>query len=128
MPNFKKILIVAFSLAAILRAGAAEFYVATNGGDSLPGSPSAPWRTIQHAANSVSPGDTVFVRGGIYRERVTFNTAGTADNPVTFQNFPDENPVVDGTGLPIPKMDYATGLFEFTNSSYLVVQGFELRK
>ncbi len=127
MQIFKKTFIVAFLSSAVLCANAAEFYVATNGDDSLPGSPAQPWRTIQHAANSVSPGDTVFVHGGIYSERVTFGTSGTTGNPVTFQNYPGENPVVDGTGLPIPRLDYATGLFEFTNASYLVVQGFELR-
>ncbi|MGA2746584.1 MAG: DUF1565 domain-containing protein, partial [Candidatus Sulfotelmatobacter sp.] len=43
-----------------------SFYVSTTGNDSNPGSQSAPWRTIQHAAETVRPGSTVNVRGGVY--------------------------------------------------------------
>src|SRR5256886_1470634 len=35
------------------------FYVSTTGSDSNPGTVISPWRTIQHASNSVQAGDTV---------------------------------------------------------------------
>lgn len=41
----------------------AIYYVATYGNDSNPGTAAQPWRTIQHAANVMVAGDTVFVRG-----------------------------------------------------------------
>lgn len=113
----------------VLQASAATYFVATNGVDTNSGTTTnAPWLTIQYAADSVMPGDMVFVRGGVYKERVTFNVSGSAAGGfVAFQNYPGETPVVDGTGLPIPKLVYATGLFEFTNVSYLSIQGFEIR-
>ncbi len=126
--GFKRFLSSAVLLFA-LKASAATYFVATNGADTNSGtSTNAPWLTIQHAANTLMPGDTVFVRGGIYRERVTFNLSGSAAGGfVAYQNYPGETPIVDGTGLAIPKLDYATGLFEFTNASYVRIQGFEIR-
>jgi len=108
---------------------ATTYYVATNGLDANAGTATnAAWRTIQHAATTLAPGDTVLVRGGVYNEVVTVGVSGTATNRVvTLQNFPGETPVVDGSGLPVPQLAYAAGLFEFTNASYVTVQGFEIR-
>ena len=47
-----------------------SFYVSTGGNDSNSGSLARPFRTIQRAANVAGSGDTVFVRGGTYRETV----------------------------------------------------------
>jgi len=117
------------ALCLTLNAVATTYYVATNGVDGNPGTATnAPWRTIQHAAKTLAPGDLVLVRGGIYNEVVTFGVSGSAPNAaITFQNFPGETPVVDGTGLPVAQLAYAAGLFEFTNASYVTVQGFEIR-
>ena len=108
---------------------AGTYFVATNGVDVNSGtSTNAPWRTMQKAANTLAPGDTVFVRGGVYNQAVTFNVSGSAAGGyITFQNYPAEIPVVDGTGLTVPSAAYAAGLFEFTTASYLIIQGFEIR-
>lgn len=123
-------LIFRAALWCALNVSATTYYLATNGLDTNPGtSTNAPWRTIQHAANVLAPGDTVLVRGGVYNETVTFQVSGKAtNNVITFENFPGEAPVVDGTGLPMAApVYYATGLLEFTNASYVIVQGFEIR-
>src|SRR5437764_297083 len=76
------------------------FYVSTTGSDSNPGTLSSPWRTIQHAANSVQAGDTVYVRGGVYNESVNISVSGSATaGPIAFQTFPGEQAIVDVTGL-----------------------------
>ncbi len=46
------------------RIVAARYYVSPSGFDSNPGTIESPWRTIQHAADSVNPGDIVQVRAG----------------------------------------------------------------
>ena len=103
------------------------FYVSTTGSDSNPGTISSPWRTIQHAANSVQAGDTVFVRGGVYNESVNISVSGSATaGPITFQSFPSEQAVIDGTGL-IPSTSGTQGLINITNQSYISIQGFEIR-
>jgi hypothetical protein len=51
--------------------------------DALPGgngSATAPFRSIQEAANHAGPGTQVLVADGMYREAVTFPASGTAGN------------------------------------------------
>ena len=55
-----------------------SFYVSTTGNDSNPGTQTAPWRTIQHAADTARAGSTVNVRGGVYEELVSINASGNA--------------------------------------------------
>ncbi|MBI3949530.1 MAG: right-handed parallel beta-helix repeat-containing protein [Acidobacteria bacterium] len=43
------------------------YYVAPTGHDSNPGTETQPWRTIQKAARTLTSGETVYVRAGIYR-------------------------------------------------------------
>jgi hypothetical protein len=102
------------------------FYVSTSGNDTGPGTLTSPWRTIQHAANMVRPGDTVNVRGGTYNEHVNIGASGSASaGLITFQSYPGETPIVDGTGLSIPGGQY--GLFNVSGQSYLLIRGFEIR-
>ena len=47
-----------FLALSSLQCFAANYYVATNGNDTNPGTgTNAPWRTVQKAANTLSPGD-----------------------------------------------------------------------
>ena len=43
-----------------------DYYVSTSGDDAGPGDFNNPWKTIQHAFETVESGDTVHVRGGKY--------------------------------------------------------------
>lgn len=113
-------------LCAALPLRAATYYVATTGSDSAPGTESQPWRTVQKAANTLAPGDTALVRGGVYSEAVTVNVSGAPGQPVTLAAYPGETPVLDGTGLAIPQNADA-GLFLIVNRSHIVIRGFDLR-
>src|SRR5580698_9185071 len=44
--------------------------------DENPGTEEKPFNTVQHAADSAKPGDTVFVMAGKYDERVKVKTGG----------------------------------------------------
>ena len=106
--------------------GGATFYVATTGDDGNAGTKEKPWKTIQHAADEAKAGDTVLVRGGVYNEHVEIASAGSAKaGYITFENYPGEAPVVDGTGLDIPNDQF--GLFTLRDANYVIVSGFELR-
>ena len=61
-----------------------QFYVSATGLDSNPGSQSAPWATIQHAAVVVAPGDTVHVAPGTYIAAVKTTTSGTSSARIRF--------------------------------------------
>jgi hypothetical protein len=102
-----------------------SFYVSTTGNDSNPGSQSAPWRTIQHAAETVRPGSTVNVRGGVYEELVSINVSGNAtDGYITFQSSPGETPILDAEHF-TPSGRQA--VLTIHNQSYVRIEGFEIR-
>ena len=62
----------------------------------IPAPKAAPWRTIQHAADTVRAGSTVNVRGGIYGELVSIKASGNAtDGYITFRSYPGESAVLD---------------------------------
>jgi len=91
----------------ITEARAATYYVATDGNDSWPGTINQPWKTINHAAQILTPGDTVLVRGGTYnvgsspswdKPAVNPQNSGTEANPITFKSYPGETVILTGTG------------------------------
>jgi hypothetical protein len=107
-------------------AAGTTYYVATTGSDSNRGTQDAPFRTIQHAATVAVAGDTVLVAAGVYNELVAPPHSGTATQGyITISAVPGADAVIDGTGLSVP--DGQWGLMTLKNSSYVVVQGFELR-
>jgi parallel beta-helix repeat protein len=61
----------------------AGYFVAPTGSDGAAGTSDAPWRTLQHAADSVAAGDFVTVRAGTYTG-FNLETDGTAVAPITF--------------------------------------------
>ncbi len=104
----------------------AFYYVSTSGSDTNPGTEASPWLTIQHAANTVPAGSTVYVMGGLYNEVITINVSGSAAAGfTTFENYPGEAVTIDGTGLSIPGGQY--GLITIQNQSFITIQGFQIQ-
>src|SRR5437588_161844 len=137
VPNPATVTVTAVSQADATKSASAQvtitpatgmaFYVSTTGSDSNPGTLSSPWRTIQHAANSVQAGDTVYVRGGVYNESANISVSGSLiAGSIRFQSYPGETAIVDGTGL-VPPTSSPQGLINITNQSYISIQGFEIR-
>jgi hypothetical protein len=118
-----------YTQASISAATGKSYYVATTGNDTAAGTFDAPWRTISRAAaaaSGVMAGDTVYVRGGIYNESVTVAVSGSAlPGPITFQNYPNEIAILDGTGLAVPTSP--RGMFHLNGRSYVTISGFEIR-
>ncbi|HEX8171408.1 MAG TPA: right-handed parallel beta-helix repeat-containing protein [Thermoanaerobaculia bacterium] len=86
-------LLVSLSAHATLR------YVATTGNDTTgDGSINNPYQSITKAALAVQPGDTVYVRGGVYFQQANIWTDGTASARVTYQPYPNEHVIIDATG------------------------------
>ncbi len=83
---------------------AAEFYVATDGSDSNPGTETLPFGSIARGQQAASAGDTVWIRGGEYdyvaglgasQYAVLFNKSGTSGSPINYFAYPGEQPVFD---------------------------------
>ena len=79
-----------------------SYYVAPapTGNDSNDGSFASPFQTIHQAAATVVAGDTVYVRAGTYAADIGVNTSGSSENYITFRNYDNEIPVIEGGGNP----------------------------
>ena len=89
----------------------ADFYVATNGNDSWPGTLAQPFKTVDHARIAVEGLKThvsgrtirVLIRGGTYYLPSTWaftsEDSGTTTTPILYANYPGETPVISGGRL-----------------------------
>ena len=103
------------------RLGASEYFASPSGSPSGVGSRNDPW-DLQTALNqfAVKPGDTVWLRGGVYSGTFTSSLAGAAGQPVVVRNYPGEWAVIDREG---------PGLFPTTfqiDGSWVWYWGFEI--
>ena len=98
------------------------YYVSSGlGNDNNAGtSASAPFATLQVAADHTHPGDTVLVMNGTYTANpggdvLSITTSGTASAPITFMAAPGQTPVIDSS-------ECWQGIL--ISASYIVVDGF----
>lgn len=95
-----KLTLLLLLCAMPLPAVGAEYFVAGNGRDSATGtSVTEPFRTIGRAAQLLQPGDTCWIREGVYRETVRLTESGQADKPITFARYRDERVILDGADV-----------------------------
>jgi hypothetical protein len=80
------------------------YYVAPSGTPQSDGSVGAPWdiATGVNQPPGVSPGDTVWLRGGTYAGAFVVKLDGTAEAPITVRSYPGEWAVLDGAGSTDP--------------------------
>ena len=101
----------------LLDGGGHSFYVAPGGSDAADGSALHPWATIQQAADSVAPDDTVHVAPGTYDGAITTEASGTSTDRITFISDVPWGAKVRTTGSDI----------SWTNEGdYVDIQGFDI--
>ena len=100
------------------------YWVAIDGDDAGPGTRDEPWATLQHAADSVGPGATVYVREGVYEQRVELRSSGTPGRPITFAVAPGERVVLDGSSLEVPPGQNA--MIAIDSQRFVTIRGFEI--
>ncbi len=76
--------IIAALLLSASVAGAAQYWVATNGNNSNPGTQALPWLTIAHAASVAQTNDVVRVTSGNYYENVTPAHSGSQGTNIIY--------------------------------------------
>jgi parallel beta-helix repeat protein len=69
--------------------------------DTNSGTEARPWKTISRAAQAkeLKPGDTVYIKTGLYREAVNITVCGLPGQPITFAAAPGAYVVVKGSEL-----------------------------
>lgn len=106
-------IIFLFSFLWITAVNARTYYVAVDGNNQNPGTKSQPFAGIMRAQEAVSPGDTVFVRGGKYvidenqivrSQRIwayvhDLNKSGEQGKRIHYFAFQGEKPVFDFSNI-----------------------------
>ncbi len=114
-------------------AHAATYYVDqghASASNTNPGTESAPWKTIQHAANVLQAGDIVYVKQGTYKELTMSGpetdinalkpqNSGTAGNYITYQAYPGHAVIID-------QNNEGLGFF-ISARHYIKIKGFIIR-
>jgi parallel beta-helix repeat protein len=114
-----RILIVALAAAlAPAISPAAQYFVSPTGSDTAAGTSAAPWKTLQHAADVVGPGDRVTARAGNYAG-FYLDTSGTAAAPIEFDA--DANVLINQPN-PI-RTQHGINL---ENASHVIIDGFSV--
>jgi len=142
------ILLVIFFFAIFTKSvqAASIYYVSTTGSDSNLGTQIQPFKTIQHAADTVSAGDTVYIGPGIYHELINLTHSGSATGGyITFSAIPgsqcqhnsttgrtDCSVILDGTQVAVGNNSCGSGtmcggLFNIYGQGYIKINGIKIR-
>jgi len=106
-------------------APATEHWVATDGDDRGAGTRDSPWATLQHAADEATAGSTIYVRGGVYAQRLSVTATGAAGRPIVFRNEPGERPILDGSSIEVTQE--FSPMISLDGQRYVEIRGFEIR-
>jgi autotransporter-associated beta strand protein len=102
-----RLILVFVATAFVLTSRAANWYVATNGSDSAAGTLAAPLQTISKGFSKAGAGDTIYVRGGTYRQTVSLvGKSGSAGNPITLTSYTNETAIL--SGLDVQSLTWTT--------------------
>lgn len=102
------------SFSSNVSAGSTYYVGQINGSDSGPGTQTNPWRTINHAAQTMKAGDTTYVMSGTYTENVSFRNSGTASAPITLRALPGSTPIIANS---------TSNAITVSSKSYIVIDG-----
>ncbi len=80
----------------VLSDGLKRFVDAVRGDDANAGSDRKPWKSLTHSIRQLKPGDTLYLRGGVYYEKVSLSQSGTSNAPITIASYPGELAIIDG--------------------------------
>ncbi|MBK8852421.1 MAG: hypothetical protein IPN73_20010 [Saprospiraceae bacterium] len=93
-----------------------QLFVATNGSNTNSGSFTQPLASIQHALDIMAIGDTVWVRSGMYNEKLVWKTGGSPLKTSLLSAYQNEQVVIDGTN------QTALAMLYIDTKSYIKIQ------
>lgn len=83
--------------------------------DTNPGTETRPFKTVNKATPLLRPGDTLYIKAGIYRETILLTKSGTPTSPITIAAYPGhEGKVIINAAEPVMRWHKCTGPDEFT--------------
>lgn len=106
--------------------GGKEYFVSTTGNDKKSGSKSEPFKTFDKALSVLKPGDTLYIMGGTYYQKLIIKNSGTEAKPITITNYNNERVVISGAKLKPTYIDDNSGLISINNKDYVHINGLEI--
>lgn len=100
-----------------------DYYVSPAERDLNPGTINQPFATIQKDANVATEGSTIYIRGGVYNQKLHVTHSGSSGAPITFQNYQNEKVILDGSKVKLED----DGLFTIEDKNFIQVNGLEFR-
>ena len=137
---FTLVLLLPF-LAILAQDIGGDYYVATDGKDTNPGTYDQPFGTWQKAFQTAEAGDTVYFRGGVWyptkqsslsQDVVYYDPSngyghdGKYDAPIVYMAYPGEKPVLDCSKVDLTGKRYNGGI-QLYNVDFVVIDGLEIR-
>lgn len=105
--------------------GTTYYVSATDGNNNNAGTDlSKPLRSIQAAINKAQAGDNIYVRAGVYAERLYIEKLGSTAAPILLSAYQEEKPVIDGATLKLPAN---SSLIAVNRSQSVTIKGLEVR-
>jgi hypothetical protein len=122
------------SLAEIIEKSGKIYFVAPNGRDEDGGTWEKPWATIQKAANTLQPGDQVYIRGGTYKidQPIYPRFSGKVNQWIIYRGYPGEKVIIDADHILVapptgePPYPHDQGAFFIENKSYILIENLTL--
>lgn len=127
----KKTVIITIACAVVLvlalfvcvyGAAGKTYYVSGSGNDSWPGTKDKPFATVEHGIGLLKAGDTLYLRGGTYKETLSLGSSvkGSARREVTLGSAPGETAVISGS-------NEKKILLTVRGASYVNIEGLEFK-
>lgn len=106
-----------------------DYHVSIQGSDQAPGTAEQPLRSISRAAALATPGDSITVHAGVYREWVSPANGGTEDARIVYQAAGDGEVVITGAEPVADWHEEGDGVWytEVPNSLFAVRNPFEVK-
>ena len=109
-----------------------SYYISPTGSDSNPGNISAPFKSLMKAQSVASPGDTVYIRSGVYDDFTSAETDNTyhyvndfTKSGITYEAYPgDQRPVFDFKNVPTDRR--VAAFFIDPSATGLTFKGFDV--
>lgn len=114
---------LSLNATGVLESDVTEYYVAPWGNNSYPGTFELPWQTVDYGVQHIMAGDTLIVRGGIYREYVILTVSGTSGNPITIKGYTGETAKICGADILMSWTNHAGNVWKATiaNNPHVVM-------
>lgn len=112
-------------LAACIDENEKAIYVDVNAYSSGNGSFTKPYTSIQQAIEEIKAGEVVYIRGGVYHEKIHLKYSGSRKKPLILRNYKKESVILDGSRQKVN--NDLDGLISIFNKCFIRIEGLTIK-